>query len=145
LPDKEQRKENMHKLITKELEKAMPGPRAQEEVADPIVHAHFFSCRNGWDWFATEAWQNVVNAETGDFIEERPLSAPLKDGEKCEDITFFGWVRGADFEAGPWSLNEFLETNERVAPRGRGLLFVERDMHWTPAPLSLVKQQRHIA
>lgn len=92
-----------------------------------------------------EAWQVVVNAETGDFIEERPLNASLSPGEKCEDVIFFGLVSGFEVESGTFSLNEFEQTNEQVAPRGRGLLFVERDMHWTPIPLSQAKKARGIA
>jgi len=131
----------MHKLLTAEITKRMPGPRAQENAEDPIVYAKFFSCRNGWTWYATEGWQNVVKADTDEFIEERPLSAPLAPGEKCEDITFFGYVEGIEPEFGPFSLNEFLQLNERVAPKGRGLLFVERDIHFTPTPLSKLKRR----
>jgi hypothetical protein len=132
----------MHKLLTAEIRKNMPGPRAQENVADPIAYAKFFSCRNGWTWYATEAWQNVVNAATGEFIEERPLKAPLSANEKCEDITFFGMVQGFEEELGPFTLGEFEEANERVAPKGRGLLFVERDMHFKPEPLSKFKRKQ---
>ncbi len=128
----------MHKLMTAELRKSMPGPRAQEQVSDPIVHAHFFSCRSGWDWWATESWQNVVNATTGEFIEERPLNAPLQPGEKCEDITFFGFVHGAEGEFGPWSLNEHEGLNQRY--KG-GLLAVERDIHWDACPLSVATKK----
>lgn len=50
----------MHKLMTEELKRSIPGPRAQENANDPMVYAHFFSCRNGWDWWATEADRKSV-------------------------------------------------------------------------------------
>jgi hypothetical protein len=134
----------MHKLLTEGLKKKIPGPRAQENADDPIIYGHYFSCRNGWDWFVQEAWQVVVDANTDEFIEERQLSAPLNSGEKVEDVVFFGLVRGAETEFGPFTLSEFEEANERFAPGGRGLLAVERDMHWTPKPLSEVKRTRGI-
>lgn len=122
----------MHKLMTEELKRSIPGPRSQENESDPTVYAHFFSCRNGWDWWATEAWAYVER-------EGETVEVALKDvkaGEKVEDTIFFGWVNGMEFEGGTFSLSEFEEMNERVAPHGRGLLFVERDMHWTPVKLS---------
>lgn len=128
----------MHKLLTAEIQKRMPGPRAQENAEDPIVYAKFFSCRNGWTWYAYEGWQIVEKAD-GD-VDERALSVPLAEGEKLIDIHFFGLVVGQDSELGPWSLNEHLALNEKVAPRGRGLLFVERDIHFKPTPLSVCKR-----
>lgn len=128
-----------HQLINKGVEDALSkfGPRSQENVADPIVPLKFFSCRNGWTWWVTEAWREVVtDNEAEDFIEERALGEPLKPGEKCGGIVFFAWVQGYEFEPGRVTLQEFLEANERVAPGGRGLLAVERDIHWKPIPLS---------
>lgn len=122
----------MHKLMTAELKRSIPGPRSQENVADPLVYAHYFSCRNGWDWWVTEAWAYVTrDGETAEVALK-----DVRPDEKIEDIIFFGWVNGYEFEGGTFSLSEFEETNEQVAPRGRGLLFVERDLHWTPVKLS---------
>ncbi len=48
-----------------------------------------------------------------------------------EDGIFFGLVVGHETELGYFSLAEFKETNEsRITP------LIERDMHWTPKPLS---------
>lgn len=120
------------KLLTKEIIDRMPGPRAQENVADPIAYAKFFSCRNGWTWYATEAWQVVVDAATGEFIEERDLRAPRKPGEKIEDIIFFGKVIGIETELGNFSLKEF----EQLNAKSRVLAYIERDIYWKPEPLS---------
>ena len=118
------------KLLTADIIKRMPGPRAQENVADPIAYVKFFSCGNGWTWYAYETWQIVVNAATGEFIEERPLSAKSNPGEKVEDIIFMGLVHGFESEQGTFSLNEFEAINKRM------ILGVERDRGWTPRPLS---------
>ena len=118
------------KLLTKELIRKIPGPRAQENVADPMAYCKFFSCGNGWTWWVTEAWQVVVDAATGDFIEERALKEPLKPGEKVEDIIFMGKVAGIETELGTFSLNELQSV------RGIMGLGVERDIHWQPKLLS---------
>lgn len=128
-----------HELMNKGVENALKnfGPRSQENVADPIVPVKYFSCRNGWTWYITEAWREVVKDDPSEeFIEERALGLPLNPGEKCGGIVFFAWVQGFEFEAGRVTLQEFLEANERFAPGGRGLLAVERDLHWKPIPLS---------
>lgn len=52
------------------------------------------------------------------------------DGED----TFFGWVVGFEKELGYFSLSELLAT------RGKLGLEIERDEHFTPAPLSEVKR-----
>ena len=120
------------KLLTKEIIDRMPGPRAQENVADPIAYAKFFSCRNGWSWYAIEAWQVVVNAKTDEFIAERALKEPLNEGERVEDIIFFGKVIGVETELGNFSLKEF----EQLNAKSRVLAYIERDIYWKPEPLS---------
>ena len=120
-----------HKLMTEELKRLIPGSNSQEQSEDPIVYAHYFSCRNGWDWWVTEGWNEVL-LPNGEY-EERKLSDPINPGEVIEQTVFFGWVNGFEFEAGPFTLDEFEEANKQY--RG-GLLAVERDMHWKPIKLS---------
>ena len=99
------------KLITKAIEKAMPALYSQEDNPDPIVVAKWFSPYSGWRWYATEG---------------------SKDEE--QGWIFFGLVKGYEAELGYWTLSE-LEN----ATAANGVTWVERDMYWTPCPLSKVK------
>ena len=118
------------KLLTQELINTLPGPRAQENVEDPIVYAKFFHPLSGWVWYVTEAWNAIVDAN-GDFVEERKLSEPLKDGEKIEYVMFFGFVVGVESEFGNFSLNE-LQSIQKPLP-------IERDLHFKPTKLSILE------
>jgi len=124
------------KLITKEIEKNMPGPRAMENVEDPVCVVKFFHPATSWTWFAYEAWRVIVDAVTGDFIDERKLSEPLKPNEKEEDIIFFGMVHGFEKELGTFSLNELQSLHHGQS--GFRALPVERDLHWKPKRVSEV-------
>jgi hypothetical protein len=99
-----------HQLMTKELSAKIPELYSQEEVADPIVVAHYFSpyARQA-DWFVIE-W----------------------DGEDL----MFGLADLGYPELGYWTLSE-LESARRGS-----LPLVERDLHWTPVPLSEVRKTR---
>ena len=119
------------KLLTEAIKKKMPGPRAQENVDDPVVHVKYFHPFSSIRWYATEAWQ-CINTPDGGY-REAPLSEPLKPGEECEDITFFGWVDGDYPEMGPFSLNEMEATRVNGLP-------MERDRHFKPQPLSKVQK-----
>jgi hypothetical protein len=96
--------------MTKELSAKIPELYSQEEVADPIVVAHYFSpyARQA-DWFVIE-W----------------------DGEDL----MFGLADLGYPELGYWTLSE-LESARRGS-----LPLVERDLHWTPVPLSEVRKTR---
>ncbi len=78
-------------MMTKELERKMPRLYSQEEVADPIVHAHYFHPMSSWDWWA---------------LEYDP-----------EDKLFFGLVKGFETELGNFSLEEM----EGVKVMGLGI------------------------
>lgn len=75
------------KLLTKELEKQLPGIGMTEAQPDPIVFVKFFDpC--GWTWYATEY-----------------------DPVKRE---FFGFVRGFEEELGYFSLNELSSVKNKL-------------------------------
>lgn len=44
----------MQQLMTEEIAKTVPSLYGQDGADDPIVHVHYFSCVNGWDWYLTE-------------------------------------------------------------------------------------------
>ena len=88
------------KMMTKEIEKRIPGLGESEETGDNSrVHVKFFSPWSGWTWYATEY----------DPVERR----------------FFGYVKGDYPEFGYFSLDE-LESVEMMP----GVPAVERDKHW---------------
>jgi hypothetical protein len=70
------------KLMTKELEQRFAAVGGQDgKGGDAIVVAKFFSCRNGWTWYATEY-------------------------DPAERM-FFGLVHGFEIELGSFSMAEF--------------------------------------
>lgn len=101
-------------LLPKELREALPKLYGQEGNRDPIVHVKYFTPDSSWTWYATEG------ADEGD------------------DFIFFGYVIGFEREWGYFSLNEL------QAARGPLGLAIERDLHFTPAPLSeVLKREGH--
>lgn len=93
------------KLLTKQLEKALPPLYASESLADSgdaVAVAKFFSPWSNWTWYAIEF-----------------------DGED----TFFGLVEGFETELGYFSLSELESV---TGPLG---LKIERDLYWTPTPV----------
>lgn len=80
------------KLLTKALLKKFDQVWCQLDEEDPIVVAHYFCVRNGWDRYATE------------FIEK--------------DKVFFWFVKGFHPERWYFSLKEFEEVNKSVRFRG---------------------------
>lgn len=78
----------MQKLLTKELQKKLPPLYSQDgKKAETVVYGHWFSCLNGWDFYATE-----YDEETGDM---------------------FGFVFGAVPEMGYFNLAELEEINRK--------------------------------
>ena len=94
------------KLLTAAILKKLPKLYSQEHVADPLVVVKFFTPDGNWTWYATEG-----GAVDGDFL-------------------FFGLVDGFEKELGYFSLAELQQS------RGPLGLPIERDMYFTPAPLS---------
>ena len=100
------------KLMTRELEKEFAKIGRQEGVNDPIVVAHFFNPCGAGDWWATE-----YDPETREFFGYVSIF-----GDHCDEWGYF-------------SLDE-LECVK--GPFGMG---IERDLHWTPRPISEVCQK----
>lgn len=100
--------EQKDKLLPKDVLRQLPKLYAQEGVADPIVAVKFFTPDAGWTWYATEG------------------------GPEGDDFIFFGFVIGPCPEWGYFALSEL------VSVRGALGLPVERDLYFTPAPISEV-------
>jgi len=99
--------------MTKALQKQLPALYAQEKVADPIVHIHYFNPYGQGDWFITEG------------------------SPEGDDVRFFGLCVIFEPELGYVMLNEL--AGVKVPPFGLG---IERDLYWTPKPLSKVRAER---
>ena len=97
------------KLLTKGLQKQLPPLSSQEEVPDPIVRAHFFSAGGAGDWWITEG------------------------SMQGEDFLMFGLCYVHEPELGYVSIGEMQSVR---GPLGLG---IERDLYWTPMPLSEVR------
>ena len=101
-------------LLPAEVRASLPKLYAQEGNRDPIVHVKYFTPDSSWTWLATEGQ-----------VDE-------------DDFRFFGYVIGLEREWGYFVLSEM-----EIA---RGLLGlpIERDLHFTPAPLSeVLKREGH--
>ncbi len=114
------------KLLTKELEKQLKPLYACENQEDPIAVTKFFCPWNQWTWFAWEAAQRDMDGNQYPLTEQIPCRA---------DVIFFGAVKGHEFELGCFSLNEL------QAIRGPGGLGIERDLCFTPTPLSKIRAE----
>jgi hypothetical protein len=102
------RRENANELLPFELRATLPRLYAQEKEKDPMVHAKLFTPDSSWTWYVTEGQE-----EDGDFL-------------------LFGYVVGLEREWGYFALSEL----ESV--RGPLGLPLERDLHFTPRPVSQV-------
>ena len=112
------------KLLSENDLVLIPKIYSQEEVADPLVYAHFFVA--GWNWYVTEF-----------------------DG----DDEFFGLVSGHELELGYFSLSklETLRVSQKVIacddPADGGYrtfsieVGVSRTSDWKPTPLSVVRKR----
>jgi hypothetical protein len=101
-------------LLPASLREVLPKLYAQEGNRDPIVHVKYFTPDSGWTWYATE-------------------------GEEDEDdFRFFGLVLGMEREWGYFVLSEFESARSLLG------LPIERDLYFTPAPLSeVLKREGH--
>jgi len=97
------------KLLTKEILDKLPKLYSQENNPDPTVVCKFFDPCGSWTWFIIEGEQ------------------------KDDDFLMFGLVKGFEEELGYVSMNELASVKNKFG------LGIERDMHWTPVPLSKVK------
>jgi hypothetical protein len=95
-------------LLPAEVRARLPKLGAQEGNSEPIVHVKYFTPGANWTWYATE-------------------------GEEAEgDFRFFGYVFGMD---GEWGIFTLSQLQSACVPLG---MSIERDLHFTPAPLSEV-------
>lgn len=99
------------KLLTQEIRNAIPKLYSQEKNKDPMIVAKFFTPWTNWTWYV---------------IEGQP---------EGDDFRFFGLVEGLETEMGYFMLNEL----ESI--KGRFGLKIERDLHFTPCPLSQVSKK----
>jgi hypothetical protein len=101
------------KLLTKEIRKRLPPIRSTEGAGEEAVaQVKFFTPDSSWTWYAVEG-------------------GPVLDGDGREvDYEFFGLVYGLEREFGYFHLSEL----ESV--RGPLGLAIERDLYFTPRPLS---------
>jgi hypothetical protein len=104
----------MSKLIPAAVAATIPALYAQEEIEDPIVHVKLFALASGATWYLTE------------FSALAPDGTPnLGFGLCCLSL-------GGD-ELGYVSLDEL------EALRWCGIPRVERDVFFTPTPLSTIR------
>ncbi len=104
--------DNAHELMPQWLAAQIPALYATEHVADPTVHCKYFTPDSSWSWFVLE------------------YSAVAPDGTPrlC-----FGLVAGFEEELGYFSVAELEQV---TGPMG---LHIERDLYFTPCPLSTVR------
>jgi hypothetical protein len=116
------------KLLTKAIVKSLPALYSQEKVDDPKVVLKFFTPWSNWTWYVTEGSQ--VCGECGMYDCTDPAHTPTP-----RDWMFFGLVEGQETEMG------YVTLGELEGIRGPAGLKVERDMWWTPVPLSEVRKK----
>ncbi len=104
--------DNPHELMPDWLAQDIPALYATDGSADPVVYCKLFTPDSSWTWFV---------------VEYSPV-APDGTPRLC-----FGLVEGLDTELGYFNLDEL----ERV--RGKLGLRIERDLYFSPRPLSDVQ------
>jgi len=106
--------DDAYNLLPPSLEKILPKRYATEKIPTnkKIVYAKFFAPNTCWTWFVLEGEWNEDN----------------------EDYIFFGLVHGFEKEYGYFSLNEL----ESIGVTSPELCRIERDLYFTPAPLSSI-------
>ena len=99
------------KLMTKELEEAFARQGNTEEKNEDQTLVVAHYFSSSWDWWATEY--------------------------DPKDRIFFCLVRGFEVEFGSFSLDELEANSCNVYPLGG----IERDLYWTPKPLSEIRKK----
>ncbi len=135
-------------LLTQEDRNRIPPLYSQEDKGDAaIVHVCLFHPLSDWHWYITEG--TAIIDDGNDNTHEVPLSRlqriNMGNGRAwfmerstrhpVLDIRLFGMVHGFEAELGYMSWREMRET------RVMGL-YLERDTHWTPKPLSELSPHR---
>jgi hypothetical protein len=116
------------KLLTKEITKKLPALYSQEKVDDPQVVLKFFTPWTNWTWYVTEGEQVCGHCGESDCTDPEHTGTP-------RDWKFFGLVDGHEAELGYFSLGEL------AGIRGPAGLRIERDLFWTPIPISEVRKK----
>lgn len=100
-------------LITNEIKKQLPSLYSQEQVPDPVCVLKFFTPDSNWTWYITEGSEE----EDGDWTLFCKVVSPMTpEGE-------LGYVMLSELE-------------QIRGPLG---LAIERDLYWSPKPLSQCK------
>lgn len=100
-------------LLTKANIETLPPIGSTGSTPDPLAIVRFFDPTGSWSWYAIEGKQEGDN------------------------YRFYGLVCGYERELGYWMLSDLQHAKQGIA--GLGGLPIERDMHWTPKPLSECK------
>lgn len=103
------------KLLTKEIKEKLPALYSQDEVVDPVCVLKFFTPDAGWTWYITEGGKQ----EDGDWMFFAKVISPMCPAPNGE----LGYVT----------------LSQLKTVRGGLGLPVERDIHFTPKPLSQCK------
>lgn len=112
----------LHDLLPNHFWWTLPPIASTSGQKDPIARLRYFTPWTDWTWYVIEA-----TAEDED-------GAPVPfDDEGASDVRCFGLVAGQEIELGYWLMSELSSI------RGPGGLTVERDLYFTPAPLSEVR------
>ena len=114
-------------LINKSVEALLKPLYTQENVEDPTVVLHFFY--GACDWHITEG--SPIDEGGAAAIDENGKNVPY-DRDKHADFHFFGLCDlGMGFpELGHVALSELESVH-----------VIERDLHFTPAPLSTFQKK----
>jgi hypothetical protein len=103
----------MMELLPIEIKKQLPALYSQDTVPDPLCILKYFTPDAGWTWFIVEGSEQ----EDGDWMFFCKVISPIcPEGE-------LGYVMLSELEQIKGALG----------------LGVERDLYWTPKPLSQCK------
>jgi len=118
-----------HKLLTAEIRAALPPLRSQDgKGEEALVPLKMFCPYSQHTMFIIEA-SVVVELPNGD-LQDLPLSAPIPEGARVEDIRMFGLVHGDFVELGDVSFTEIEAATVKLF--GHSIPAIERDCHWHP-------------
>lgn len=113
-------------LLTQDLIRTLPALRSTDGQGDAaIARCKFFTPWSNWTWYVTEG---AAVLDDGREIALREVDA--RAAAKVKDILFYGLVDGFEREYGYFALSELR------AVTGPEDLQIERDLYWTPRPLS---------
>jgi len=122
-----------HVYIPNELSDKILPLYSTENIPDPTVHVKLFTPDSSFTWYLLEA-SALMKDGTYQPINGAPDHiAFVGESDEIADVTCFGLVVGHETELGYWSLADIVKV------RGPLGLRVERDLFFTPRPLSEVR------